>query len=137
VDTGKVQYVFRNLPLAGHSNAIGAARAAECALAQGRFWEMHDRLFANQQALSETDLAAHAAAIDLDGKEFQVCMQSTTNSSVDLDQSEAARLGLISTPTFLVGVVTQEGVVKILKKINGAQPYEVFKEALDDAADSL
>ena len=61
IDTGKVRYVFRNFPLERiHPRAMKSAEAGACAHLQGKFWPMHDRLFANQQALTEPDLVAHA-----------------------------------------------------------------------------
>ena len=67
VQTGKVKYVLRDLPLeAIHPLAMKAAEAAHCAGEQGKYWEMHDRLFANQTELARTDLAKHAQALGLD-----------------------------------------------------------------------
>src|SRR4051794_7424651 len=61
---GRVRYVFRNFPLdESHPKAFKAADAAECANQQGKFWEMHAQLFANQQALDPGDLASHARAV--------------------------------------------------------------------------
>jgi protein-disulfide isomerase len=76
VDTGKVKYVFRDMPLDFHKNAFKAAEAAHCAGEQGRFWEMHDRLFANQTNLTPEDLVKHAAALQLTTGLFQQCLES-------------------------------------------------------------
>ena len=66
ISTGKVRYVFRHFPLERiHPQALKASEATECAAAQGKFWEMHDRLFANQQALMPADLVKHAQALGL------------------------------------------------------------------------
>src|SRR6266704_659322 len=75
VSTGKVRYIVRDVPIeAIHPQAFKAAEAAHCAGDQGKFWEMHDRLFQNQQLLAVSDLAAHALALGLDGPKFQPCL---------------------------------------------------------------
>jgi predicted DsbA family dithiol-disulfide isomerase len=98
---------------------------------------MHDRLFANQSALAAGDLAAHAAAVGLDNKTFEMCVQNSDDSRISSDQVEAARLEVTSTPTFLLGLIEQEGTIRLVKRINGAQPYAVFKQALDETINSL
>src|SRR5207237_1149250 len=75
IRTGKVRYVFRHFPLeAIHHEAFKAAEAAMCAGEQDKFWEMHDHLFAHQDALAPADLAGHAAAVGLDGPRFERCL---------------------------------------------------------------
>jgi protein-disulfide isomerase len=76
VDTGKVKYVWRDYPLDFHQNAEKAAEAAHCAGEQARFWEMHDRLFANQQNIAAADLPKHAEALGLNPSLFQQCLNS-------------------------------------------------------------
>jgi thiol-disulfide isomerase/thioredoxin len=73
---GRVRLVFRHFPLARHKEAPKAAEAAECARDQGRFWEMHDRLFANAEQLKPADLKGHARAIGIDGPAFDACLDS-------------------------------------------------------------
>ncbi len=73
IATGKVKYYVVDLPLESiHSNAFKAAVAVRCAGEQGKYWEMHDRLFANQRTITDWD--AHAAAIGLDAEKFSGCM---------------------------------------------------------------
>jgi protein-disulfide isomerase len=76
VDIGKIKYVWRDYPLDFHRNAQKAAEAARCASEQGRFWEMHDRLFANPQTIGATDLPKHAEALQLNASMFQQCLDS-------------------------------------------------------------
>ena len=131
VDSGRLRYAFKNLPLENiHPFAFKAAEAGECARQQGKFWEMHDRLFANQQALAQPDLEQSAHAIGLDGGKFQSCLDGKTASLVRDDIAEASRLGVSSTPTFFVGQMQPDGRMKIVRKIVGAQPYASFKAAL-------
>ncbi|HKY22058.1 MAG TPA: thioredoxin domain-containing protein [Vicinamibacterales bacterium] len=134
VDTGKLRYVFRHLPLENmHLNARKAAEAAECAGEQGKFWEMHDRLFANQKALSVADLGTYARAEQLNISDFEMCLnEGKMSAKVRDDLADAARVGLTGTPAFLIGVSEGDGVVRALRRIMGAQPYEVFELALNE-----
>jgi len=132
VDTGKVRYAFRNFPLERiHPLAFKAAEAGECARQQGKFWEMHDRLFANQAALQPADLARAARDLGLNGAAFDRCFDGTTSTKVRQDLNDGARAGMTGTPTFYIGVVQKDGRVKALKKLIGAQPYAAFKTAID------
>jgi protein-disulfide isomerase len=131
VDTGKVRYAFRSFPLESiHPLAFKAAEAGECAREQGKFWEMHDRLFADQQALAPSDLLKHGQALGMDDAKFQTCFEGTVTARIKADQAEAVRLGLTGTPTFLVGEAQPDGTVKVLQKIVGAQPYATFRAIL-------
>ena len=132
VDTGIVRYVFRNLPIESlHPLAFKAAEAAECARGEGKFWEMHDRLFSNQQALGTSDLLRHAEALNMAPAKFLACLSNgETTAKVRDDLAEARRLGLTATPVFLVGEFQADGSVRITRKITGAQPFQVFEAAL-------
>ncbi|MEW5983515.1 MAG: thioredoxin domain-containing protein [Acidobacteriota bacterium] len=135
IQTGKVKYVFRNLPLESiHKQAFKAAESAECALAQGRFWDMHARLFANQTKLMADQLQAHADALGL-GAAFQRCLASGMQAAhVRQDVNDATQLGITGTPAFLVGR-TKPGDpgIQVLAFISGAKPFAAFKDTLDQA----
>ena len=132
IKTGKVQYVWRDLPLSFHKNAPKAAEAARCAGEQGKFWDMHDRLFHNQAALEATDLAAHATALKLDSKEFQECLDGGRyGSAIQKSVDEANSVGLTGTPSFLIGIVQPDSTVKVARKIIGARSYADFKAVID------
>ena len=134
VDTGKVRMVFRNFPLQQiHPHALHAAAAAECARIQGRFWEMHARLFANQQALADSDLLAHARAVGLDMPAFQGCVSAQAATRIERDLKEGGNAGITGTPTFFIGKLTSDGKVHVVQRIVGSQPYAAFKSALDAA----
>jgi len=99
----KLRFVFRNLPLAFHANAQIAAEAALCADRQGKFWEMHDNLFAHQSALALSDLVGYAADLGLDKAGFQHCMEShETMAAIAADRLTAFGLDITGTPAFLV-----------------------------------
>ena len=132
VDTGKIKYVWRDYPLDFHRNAEKAAEAARCAGEQGKFWEMHDRLFANQEAIAATDLPKHAEALQLNRSSFVECLESGRYTA-DIKRSiaDANGSGISGTPSFLIGVVQPDGTVKVSKKLTGARTYSTFKTALD------
>jgi protein-disulfide isomerase len=99
-----LRFSFRHMPLADlHPRAPVAAQAAEAAGAQGRFWEMHDRLFENQHALSDADLRDHAAALDLDVDRFDRELREGVHvARVEEDYRSGAAGGVPSTPRFFV-----------------------------------
>ncbi|HEV2770344.1 MAG TPA: Na+/H+ antiporter NhaA [Solirubrobacteraceae bacterium] len=101
----ELRYVFRHLPLTDvHPNAAAAAEAAEAAAVRGRFWAMHDRLYAHQDALEPEDLVEHAAAIGLDaGAVAEELDERTHASRVTEDAMSAEAGGARGTPTFFVG----------------------------------
>ncbi|HYS54556.1 MAG TPA: DsbA family protein [Thermoanaerobaculia bacterium] len=132
VDTGKVKYVWRDYPLDFHQNAEKAAEAAHCAGEQGKFWDMHDRLFANQQNIAAADLPKHAEALGLNVSLFQQCLDSGRFATeIKKDIADAGGAGISGTPSFLIGVVQPNGSVKITKKLVGAKSYAEFKSAID------
>jgi protein-disulfide isomerase len=123
---------FKHLPLEKiHSSAMRAAKAAECARAQGRFWDMHDRLFAKPKALQEPDLLERAKALDLELEEFAACLRGEMTERVRNDLREAEELQISSTPTFLIGVVDSNARFTAKDRIAGAQPFARFKAVLD------
>lgn len=132
VDTGRVLLAFRHLPLDQiHPLARKAAEAAECAGRQGKFWEMHDRLFIDPTKLSITDLHAHAATVGLQGNAFERCLAGEAADRVTQDVAEAARLQVYGTPGFLIGTMTSDGRVRVTDRLSGAQPIQAFKAILD------
>lgn len=135
VQTGKVRSVFVDMPLESmHRSAFKAAEATRCAGDQGKYWEMHDRLFANQQALEPWN--AHAKALGLDVAAFETCMNSDKHAAaIRADLALAQKLGINLTPTFLVAAndPTDPAKVKALTVIRGAQPLATFKTEIDKA----
>jgi len=132
VDTGKIKYVWRDYPLSFHPNAQKAAEAAHCAGEQGKFWDMHDRLFANQQNIAAADLPKHAEALQLNKSMFQQCLDSgryAADIKKDIDVANSA--GISGTPSFLIGTVQPNGSVRVTNKLVGAKPYAEFKSAID------
>jgi protein-disulfide isomerase len=135
VDTGRVLVVFRHFPLPMHNEARGAALAATCAARQGKFWQVHDLLFQNQQQLSLQTERALALDVGVDGTQFDECMQHQPGSTgIARDMESAQSLGLNSTPTFLIGRIQADRTVKVSEIVLGAQPEDRFKVAFDKAA---
>jgi protein-disulfide isomerase len=132
VDTGKVKYYVIDLPLESlHRDAFKAAMAVRCANEQGKYWEMHDQLFANQQKLS--DLDARAAAAGLDTAKFDACLASDKYGAdvrKDIGLTQAA--GVSGTPGFYFAN-TQPGTTKVktVKFVGGAQQFPAFKAEID------
>jgi protein-disulfide isomerase len=129
-----VKYLFFDFPLESiHKNALKAAEASRCGGEQEKYWEMHDQLFANSTALETADLVRYATALNLDLLKFQECMDSGKyTNEIRKDLADGQRVGIRGTPSFLIG--TSEGgasKIRVLKLIRGAQPYPMFKEALD------
>jgi protein-disulfide isomerase len=133
VDTGKVQFAFRHLPLqAIHPFALKAAEAAECGGAQGKFWEVHDALFALSGRLDPKGLRGIVDSARLDEKQFGACIKGETTEKVKLDLAEARTFGITGTPTFLFGRVQPDGRVKVVRRESGALPVATFSQVLEE-----
>ncbi len=118
-----VRVAFKQLPLPFHNNAHPAAEAALAAKAQGKFWEMHAKLFANQQALDRPSLEKYASELGLDMAKFKSDLDSGKwKKKVDEEQAEGNKIGARGTPSFFVNG----------KSLVGAQPYEAFKAKIDE-----
>jgi protein-disulfide isomerase len=120
----KVRIVWKDFPLTQiHPQAFKAAEAAHCAEEQGKFWEFHDKLFGNQQALQPDDMKKTAADMGLDATKFNACLDSSKYAERVRDGVAAGtRLGVNSTPTLFVNG----------RLVQGAQPVEVFSGIIDD-----
>jgi protein-disulfide isomerase len=119
-----VRLVYKHFPLSIHPDARPAANAAECARAQGYFWELHDLLFQHQTALDAASLATYASEIPLDLAAWQACFDARTyDGRVAADLTEGESAGVPGTPTF---AINGEPLV-------GAQPLAAF-EAMVEAA---
>lgn len=119
----KVKIVFKDFPLPNHAEAPKAAEAAHCAAEQGKYWEMHDAMFANQRALGVPALKQAAAGLGLDAAKFARCLDSGQYASkVAAGAAQGEKLGVNSTPTLYING----------RPVIGAQPFEVFKAAIDE-----
>jgi protein-disulfide isomerase len=112
---------------------LKASEASRCAGEQGKYWEMHDQLFANSTALEMIDLARYATALNLDLIKFQGCIDGGKYvNEIRKDMLEGQKATVRGTPTFCIGVSEGEDTkIKVLKLIRGAKPYAEFKQAFD------
>lgn len=136
IDTGKIKFVYKDLPLDSlHPNARAAHIAAECADEQGKFWEYHDVLFEKQPQWSnlasselQNTFTEFATDMGLQAASFESCMQSPNIADeVNKDTLEAASYGATGTPTFFIGN-EKDGFIKLV----GAQPFAVFQRVIDN-----
>jgi protein-disulfide isomerase len=131
IDTGKVRFYSRDLPLDFHPNAMRAAEAARCASEQGQFWQLHDVMGANPNKLDLDSLVADAADLKMDVGTFRACVESEKyKNAVQTDVMEAMKIGATGTPTFVIGRSTSDGVDGEL--VVGAQPYPMFDQKLKE-----
>ncbi|MBU2634536.1 MAG: DsbA family protein [Nanoarchaeota archaeon] len=122
IDTGKVKFIYRDFPLGFHQNAQKAAEAAECAGDQDMFWEMHDMLYENQNALTVADLKQYASDLDLDATEFDECLDSGKyEDEVKDDMAEGSSYGVSGTPAFFING----------QLLSGAQPFAAFQAVIE------
>lgn len=120
---GKVRIVYKDFPLQNHLQAPKAAEAAHCAGDQGKYWELHDRMFANQQQLQVPELKKHAAALGLDQAAFDQCLDSGKHAArVQEDVVLGNAMGVSSTPTLYING----------RVVTGAQPQQVFESIIDE-----
>jgi len=119
----QVRIVFKNMPLSIHPKAQAAHAAGEAAHRQGKFWEMHDRIFANQSRLEPEIFEGYAQEIGLDMERYRADVASSpVKERISADIEEARRLGVTGTPGFFVNG----------RFVSGAQPYETFKRLIDE-----
>lgn len=133
INTGKVNFVYRDMPLDIHANAIPAHKAAECAHVQGLFWQYHDVLFDRMDEWAELSmpdlekrLISYSEELGLDSS-FAACMKSADiDREVQKDYRQATGYGATSTPTFFIGN-DESGYTKLA----GAKPYVEFRQIID------
>jgi protein-disulfide isomerase len=133
IRTGEIRYVFRDLPIEQlHPGAGRAHVASRCAAEQGRFWQMHARLFSAPGSHDDAALEAQATEAGLEIEAFGACLASgRTRPDVERSVAAAASLGATGTPSFFLGIRNlSTNEVEILHGISGAQPFEVFERAI-------
>jgi len=120
---GLVKLAYLDFPLGDiHPEAQKAAEASRCAGEQGKFWEYHDALYADQTKLKGADLLAHARALNLDQKSFQACLDSGKfKSKIEADMEQGKKDGVAGTPGFFINGVF----------LSGAQPQSEFEKIID------
>lgn len=118
----KIRFVYKDFPLEFHANARPAAIAARCAGKQGKYWEMHEKLFANTQNLNDGTYRQLAGELGLDAAAFGTCLADPAQAAaVAADEAAGRKVGVTGTPAFFIN-----GIL-----ISGAQPIEAFSEIID------
>lgn len=131
IDTGKVQFIYRDFPLNFHPQAESAAVAARCAGEQNAYWQMHDRLFANQKQLGPKLYTELAAQLHLDAKQFDTCLNDAKfKGQFSGEINYGQQIGIDGTPAFFIGRIEGDKLVDF-KSIIGAQPADVFTKIID------
>ena len=131
IDTGKVRFFSKDMPLDFHPNAMRAAMAARCAGEQGKFWELRDTMGANPNSLDLEHIVGFAADLKMDTAALRTCIDSGKfKERVQNDVLEAMKIGATGTPTFIVGKSVGEGVDGEL--VVGAMPFQMFDVKLKE-----
>ncbi len=119
---GKIRLVYRDFPLPMHPHAPKAAEASHCAADQGKYWEMHEKLFANSQKLDVKDLKGYAKDLSLDSAKFDKCLDSGEKATVvEKNRKAGEEAGVSGTPAFFING----------RMLSGAQPLDAFKSIVD------
>jgi len=130
VDSGKVRFIVRDLPLDFHSAARPAAEVAHCAGEQGKFWPMHEALLRNSTQLNDTYVIQLAREIGLDVQRLRACaIEDRYEGAITRNAAEAASLGINATPTFVIGGSADGKLDGV--RVAGALSYEQFAAYLD------
>jgi protein-disulfide isomerase len=132
----EARYVFLHFPLSAiHPHAEKASEAAECAGRQGRYWDMHRRLFSGEPKLEESALVHHAQQLSLNAVEFERCLAGEAAATIKEDVSLGEAFGVKGTPTFLVGVTEADGSVTVRRRINGVATFEAIRREIRRVAE--
>ena len=132
IDTGKVRFVSRDLPLEFHPNAPAAAMAARCAGDQHKFWEMRDAMMLDTATdLGPDSILKYGQKTNLDMTAFRGCLSDKKyTSAIQKDTADAGTLGISGTPSFVIGKTAKDEIAGV--RIVGAVPYTVFESTIKD-----
>jgi protein-disulfide isomerase len=136
VETGKLKYVVRDFPIESiHPDSFKKHEAARCAGEQGEFWKMRTLLLGSQKSAGSNDLSNDAKTLGLNVANFQKCLEAGQNApAIRTDLADGGDAGVTGSPTFFLGTTVQNGAkMQVLRIIRGAQPYQVFKDAIEAA----
>jgi protein-disulfide isomerase len=130
--SGKVQFVFKQYPLPFHNKATPAAKASLAAGRQGKFFEMHDKIFTNQQQMSDENYLVWAKEIGLNVERFKKDIADPKlDEIIKADMDEGAKTGVRGTPSVYIG--TNDGDVYTVMRSNGPRTPEGFKQEIKAA----
>jgi protein-disulfide isomerase len=132
IDTGKVRFVSRDLPLEFHPNAPGAAMAARCAGEQNKFWEMRDAMMLDTATdLGPESILKYGQKTNLDMTAFSACLKDKKfTEAIKKDTADAGSLGISGTPSFVIGKTAKDEIAGV--RIVGAVPFAVFDSTIKE-----
>lgn len=132
IDTGKVRFVSRDLPLDFHPNAPSAAMAARCAGEQNKFWEMRDAMMLDTATdLGPASILKYGEKTKLNMSAFSTCLSDKKyTSAIQKDTADAGTLGISGTPSFVIGKTDKTEIAGV--RIVGAVPFAVYDSAIKD-----
>ena len=134
IDTGKLRFVLRDLPLGFHQYAKLAAISAHCAGEQDKFWQMHDALFEGNKFNPE-NILGYAKSLGLENDAFKSCLTSGRyNKGIEQDVTDANKAGITGTPGFVIGRTTDNMVNGTF--ISGTRPFSAYKVEIDKLLNS-
>lgn len=130
IDTSKIKFVYRDYPLDFHAGAKSAAEGTQCARDQSKFWELHDKIFQEQDKqgqgtiqFTKADVVKWASQIGLNMTQFNQCLNSSKyKAEVEKDIADGSAAGVLGTPTTFING----------RSLVGAQPYSSFKAVIDE-----
>jgi protein-disulfide isomerase len=129
IDTGKVRFVSRDLPLSFHANAEKAAEAAWCAGEQNKYWQLRDTMIDNSSDLSPDAIVKYAQTNGLDMASFKVCAQAEKyKAEIQKDMADAGTVGISATPSFVIGKTATDAIDG--DRVVGAVPESVFENEI-------
>jgi protein-disulfide isomerase len=132
IDTGKLRYIYRDFPLGQiHPQAMNASIAANCAGGQGKYWDMHHALFANQHRIGPALFTELAQNLELDEQAFETCLNDPAQKEeVERDMAYGRSVGVRGTPHYFIGRV-EGGKLVDVKRVSGAQSLKAFADVID------
>ena len=135
IQTNRIRYAFRDFPIDQlHPESIRAHVAAHCAAEQGKFWNLHPRLFSKAGSHTPAELQSVAQQAGLNMSAFSACVAADKYSAaIRQSTAFAISMGAEGTPFFLVGLIDGNNQMKPLTKLPGAYPFEQFQQAIDAA----
>jgi len=139
VEAGKVRYFFKDFPLGSiHPEAFKGAEAARCAGEQGKYWEMHDRLFGDRQPLAMKVWPVYLLALGLDASQFLQCLdEGKYGAQIRKDIQEAEKYHVPGTPSFYLGTLNSDGSgMKAVRMLRSFTAYNAFRKTLDQMLSS-
>jgi protein-disulfide isomerase len=134
VATGKASIAFAQSPdLSRHVHARVTAQGASCAEEQGKFWEMHDRIFRDEASMDIPSIVKWATDAGIATASFKACLSGPAASGLRRDAELSRRLGVSATPTFVIA----DRSMRLVKRIEGFRDYSVLTHSIDEILQQL